>query len=117
MVAYDEDLRAPRDKPSAGSDRGLWRYGDLLPVNTAEGISLGEGGSPLHRLERAGRGIGVNHLFGKDETRNPTWSFKDRLACLAVSSAITLSKASMPFSMPISMQLDRRSYCRKRFCS
>jgi threonine synthase len=87
MVAYDEGLRAPRDKPSAGSDRGLWRYGDLLPVNTAEGISLGEGGSPLHRLERAGRGIGVNHLFGKDETRNPTWSFKDRLACLAVSSA------------------------------
>jgi threonine synthase len=87
MVAYDEGLRAPRDKPSAGADRGLWRYGDLLPVNTAEGISLGEGGSPLHRLERAGRGIGVNHLFGKDETRNPTWSFKDRLACLAVSSA------------------------------
>jgi threonine synthase len=87
MVAYDEGMRAPRDKPSAGADRGLWRYGDLLPVNTAEGISLGEGGSPLHRLERAGRGIGVNHLFGKDETRNPTWSFKDRLACLAVSSA------------------------------
>jgi len=87
MVVYDETLRAPRAKPAADAGRGLWRYGDLLPVGQAEGVSLGEGGSPLHRLDCAGSGIGVAHLLGKDETRNPTWSFKDRLACMAVSSA------------------------------
>ena len=87
MVVYDDSLRLRRDKPSADAGRGLWRYGDLLPVDAAEGVSLGEGGSPLHRMDRAGAGIGVANLFGKDETRNPTWSFKDRLACVAVSSA------------------------------
>jgi threonine synthase len=85
-VVY-ESLRTPRAKPSATAGRGLWRYGDLLPVNQGDGVTLGEGSSPLHRLERAGAAIGVAQLFAKDETRNPTWSFKDRLACMAVSSA------------------------------
>jgi threonine synthase len=86
-VVYDATLRVPRAKPAADAGRGLWRFGDLLPVDQYEGVSLGEGGSPLHRLDRAGNSAGVANLFGKDETRNPTWSFKDRLACLAVSSA------------------------------
>jgi threonine synthase len=87
VVVYEGSLRRRRAKPTADAERGLWRYGDLLPVDRAAGISLGEGGSPLHRLGRAGSGIGVANLFGKDETRSPTWSFKDRLACMAVSSA------------------------------
>jgi threonine synthase len=87
MVVYDDALRTPRARPAANAGRGMWRYGDLLPVDASEGVSLGEGGSPLHRLARAGSSIGVANLFGKDETRNPTWSFKDRLACMAVSSA------------------------------
>ena len=87
MVVYDDSLRLKRDKPTSDAGRGLWRYGDLLPVDEAEGVTLGEGGSPLHRMDRAGAELGVANLFGKDETRNPTWSFKDRLACMAVSSA------------------------------
>jgi threonine synthase len=87
VVVYRDTPRAPRPKPTADAGGGLWRYGDLLPVERGEGVSLGEGGSPLHRLDRAGSLIGVANLFGKDETRNPTWSFKDRLACMAVSSA------------------------------
>jgi threonine synthase len=87
MVVYEDQLRSPRAKPAADAGRGLWRYGDLLPVAQADGISLGEGGSPLHLLSRVGGAIGVGRLLGKDETRNPTWSFKDRLACMAASSA------------------------------
>jgi threonine synthase len=87
VVAYDDTLRMPRARPTPAAPRGLWRYGDVLPVREGDAVSLGEGGSPLHRLDRAGLSIGVPHLFGKDETRNPTWSFKDRLACMAVSSA------------------------------
>lgn len=85
-VAYEPALRTPREKPT-GADRSLWRYGDVLPVTKADGVSLGEGGSPLHALRSVGEAIGLNRLFGKDETRNPTWSFKDRLACMAVSTA------------------------------
>lgn len=86
-VVYDETLRAPREKPSADAGHGLWRYGDLLPVDQLEGVTLGEGGSPLHALTRVGAQLGLSALYGKDETRNPTWSFKDRLACMAVSTA------------------------------
>ena len=80
-------MLAPRPRPDAHAGRGLWRYGDLLPVSEREAVTLGEGGTPLHRLESLGRSLGVEALLGKDETRNPTWSFKDRLACIAVSMA------------------------------
>lgn len=87
VVDYAGAPAAPRRKPDAAAGGGLWRYGDLLPVTREQAVSLGEGGSPLHRLDRAGRSVGVAALYGKDETRNPTWSFKDRLACIAVSVA------------------------------
>jgi threonine synthase len=86
IVEYDAAMMRRRSKPSR-SDHGLWRYGDILPVSDSEAISLGEGCTPLQRLASLGQQVGVDRLFGKDETRNPTWSFKDRLACIAVSVA------------------------------
>jgi threonine synthase len=90
VVAYEPSLTTPRPRPDASAGSGLWRYGDLLPVTKAEAVSLGEGGSPLHQLGSIGRTIGIEALLGKDESRNPTWSFKDRLACIAVSVAKTM---------------------------
>ncbi len=86
-VAYDATVRKQRAKPDHHAGHGLWRYGDVLPVARADAVTLGEGGSPLHRLQKTGGMLNLTHIFGKDETRNPTWSFKDRLACLAVSVA------------------------------
>ncbi len=74
-------------KPDYGSRAGLWRYSELLPVERAEAVTLGEGGTPLLSLERTGKAIGIMRLLAKDETRNPTWSFKDRLASVAISVA------------------------------
>lgn len=85
VVVYEQALRE-RPKPAGAIGAGLWRYGDLLPVSEAEAVSLGEGRTPLHVLDRIGRVAGVQ-LWAKDESRNPTWSFKDRLACVAVSVA------------------------------
>lgn len=86
-MCYDDAVRAPRDKPRPDARGGLWRYGDVLPVVESEAVSLGEGGSPLHQLRGLGETLGLASLLAKDETRNPTWSFKDRLACVAVSTA------------------------------
>lgn len=87
-VMYEDnqpDFR-PRPKPT-DRDNSLWRYGDILPVAKSEAVSLGEGGTPLHQLSSLGQHIGMPLLFGKDETRSPTASFKDRMACIAVSTA------------------------------
>ena len=86
VVAYDDALTRSRARPM-GADHGLWRYGAILPVSVGEAVSLGEGGTPLHRLSALGKRLGLEGLLGKDETRSPTWSFKDRLACIAVSTA------------------------------
>jgi len=61
---------------------GVWRYRELLPdVKTT--VSLHEGGTPLLK-SKFGRELGLK-VFLKDETRNPTGSFRDRFATVAVS--------------------------------
>src|SRR4051812_46749395 len=85
VVVYAQAVR-PRNKPGGENGGGLWRDGDLLPVTRDEAVSLGEGGPPLHALRRIGPRP-ATQLWAKDEPRNPTWSFKDRLACIAVSVA------------------------------
>ncbi len=64
----------------------FWRYRPLLP-RVDRAISLGEGGTPLHRAERLGEALRLKNLMLKDETRNPTNSFKDRPGALLVSDA------------------------------
>ena len=70
--------------------RGLWRYHAVLPVAAEHAVSLGEGATPLVPLERLGKRLGLPHLFAKDESRNPTWSYKDRLCATAVSHAVAI---------------------------
>jgi threonine synthase len=72
----------------AGRPWDMWRYGELLPVDVAGRVTLGEGGTPLTPLPRLGDRYGLARLYAKDETRNPTWSFKDRLAAVAVTRAV-----------------------------
>ena len=66
---------------------GLWRYRQLLPVEPQHITTLGEGQTPLLRLQSLGERLGINSLYLKDEGRNPTWSYKDRFCSVAVSKA------------------------------
>lgn len=68
---------------------GFWRYKRLLPEVKAF-ITMGEGGTPLHKAERLADKLGLEALYLKDETRNPTNSFRDRCAALMVSNALDL---------------------------
>jgi len=68
--------------------KGMWRWMELLPVNDAQNIvSLGEGDTPLLRLNHVGQEIRTANLFLKDEALNPTGSFKARGLSAAVSKA------------------------------
>lgn len=64
----------------------FWRYRPVLPPVT-QIVSLGEGGTPLQRAQRLAESLKIKNLFLKDETRNPTSSFKDRSASLMISDA------------------------------
>jgi threonine synthase len=67
---------------------GLFRYRRLLPLSEHDvPVSLGEGGSPLLSLRRMAEQWGLDGLWLKDESREPTWSYKDRLAAVAISKA------------------------------
>jgi threonine synthase len=64
----------------------LWRFADLLPAPAAEfRLSLGEGNTPLVKSQRLGPSAGLPNLYYKLETANPTNSYKDRFAAVAVS--------------------------------
>jgi threonine synthase len=91
-VIYDlEDSRLRREAEKAllGFPGGpMWRFGALLPVrDTNNIITLGEGGTPLIAAPRLGGAIGLPKLFLKNESANPTASFKDRPTSVGVSVA------------------------------
>lgn len=70
----------------------MWRYAELLPADAEVSVSLGEGLTPTIPVPRLGRAIGVPKLMVKNESVNPTWSHKDRLASVVMSIAPRFGK-------------------------
>ena len=70
-----------------GAEPSLWRYATILPIDRAEAVTLAEGWTPLLEVGR--------RLFVKDESRNPTGSFKARGMSLAVSMARALGAKAL----------------------
>ena len=90
-VAYDyEAIRATisRDSIAAGPAT-IWRYAPLLPVDppSAE-ATLPVGWTPLVRADRLAAELGLGELWVKDDTRNPTNAFKDRVVAVALAKAL-----------------------------
>jgi threonine synthase len=81
--------RVTRASIAAGPP-SMWRYGDLLPDLGGERVDLGAGFTPLRRVHRLGEQLGLRELYVKDDTRNPTGSFKDRVVSVALSAARAL---------------------------
>jgi len=80
----------------AGRRADLWRYREVLPVDEDENIvSLGEGWTPLLPARRLGQQIGMRELYIKDESQNPTQSFKARGMATAVSMARELGATKL----------------------
>jgi threonine synthase len=90
LVRYDLEAAARTLKKAslAGRRADLWRYREVLPVeDEANIVSLGEGWTPLLHAARLGKELGVKDLYIKDESQNPTQSFKARGMSAAVSMA------------------------------
>ncbi|MGE0770613.1 MAG: threonine synthase [Cyclobacteriaceae bacterium] len=70
------------------TNRSMWRYGPMLPVfDPANVVSLGEGWTPILPLKKLGLQLALPQLFVKDESMNPTGSFKARGMSMAISKA------------------------------
>jgi len=88
FARYDLSQALARD--GAGRSNDLWRWHELMPAASAgEIVTLGEGGTPLLHAERLGARLGLPRLYLKDESLNPTGSFKAR----GLGAAVTRAKA------------------------
>src|SRR5918911_554719 len=90
-VDYDYDLlRAVTREQIEAGPQNIWRYAALLPVgqDPADRVSLDPGMTPLVRADRLAEELGLTGgLWGKDDSANPTHSFKDRVVSLAATAA------------------------------
>ncbi len=89
-VNYDYDAigsAISREKIAAGP-ASIWRYADLLPVDRGHAVDLGAGFTPLVRADRLAAALGLGEVWVKNDTLNPTNSFKDRVASVALSKAL-----------------------------
>jgi threonine synthase len=75
-----------REKIERGP-HSIWRYADLLPVVGTEYVNLEAGFTPLLRAGNLAKKLGLRELYIKNDTANPTWSFKDRVVSVALSRA------------------------------
>ncbi|HEX2647168.1 MAG TPA: threonine synthase, partial [Candidatus Dormibacteraeota bacterium] len=94
LARYDLDAAArtlARDSLRERTEGGLWRWRELLPVRQWENVTyLGEGSTPLHAPEAIRALFRLPRLLVKQESLNPTGSFKARGMAVAVSRAVEL---------------------------
>ena len=90
LARYDlKALHGWRREAVASRESSMWRYQEVMPLFDGETpVSLGEGWTPLIHARRLGAALGLNQLFVKDESLNPTNSFKAR----GLSAAVTRAK-------------------------
>ena len=90
LARYDLDKARGWSRDTLkGRDATMWRYREMLPIYDGESpVTLGEGFTPLFHARRLGTSIGLDRLYIKDESLNPTNSFKAR----GQSAAITRAK-------------------------
>jgi threonine synthase len=89
-AAYDYDA-ITASVTREGIEKGpasIWRYADLLPTDRGSAVDLGAGFTPLVRAERLGGALGLPELWIKNDTVNPTNSFKDRVVAVGLSKAL-----------------------------
>ena len=103
LVRYDltEAGRTLTKESLAGRRADMWRYREVLPVESdANLVSLGEGFTPLLQSQKLAKELQIDELYIKDESQNPTQSFKARGMSAAVSMAKELGarKARRPVS-------------------
>src|SRR5919199_1359414 len=88
-VEYDYGIVREIISPEriARGPHSMWRYRDLLPIERDEVVDIGGGFTPLVRADNLARALGLRELWIKNDSVNPSYSFKDRPVSVAASKA------------------------------
>ena len=76
-----------RDRIEAGP-LSIWRYADLLPADGDDPVDIMAGYTPLIKAKNLGKRLGLNNLYIKNDSVNPSFSFKDRVVSVAATKAV-----------------------------
>ena len=85
---YDAISQAISRKSIESGPHTLWRYAELLPASAENAVDIGAGFTPLVRARNLGDALGLDNLWIKNDTANPTHSFKDRVVSVATTKAV-----------------------------
>ncbi len=110
------DLEAAKDSFQKGKNlwrNGVWSYDALIPISDVANskVTLSEGGTPLLRSKHLSEILGVRNLYLKDETRNPTGSFKDRAISVGISKAKELGIKDVVCASTGNLAASVSAYC------
>ena len=89
-VVYDYATIAEvvsHDRIAAGP-LSIWRYHDLLPASGEDPVDIMAGYTPLLKARNLGQQLGLNNLYIKNDSVNPSFSFKDRVVSVAATKAV-----------------------------
>jgi len=111
LLEYVIDIEKIKDLKLT-RELSFWRYRPLLP-RVKNLVTMKEGGTPLYRAERLSRAFDLSTLYLKDETRNPTNSFRDRSAALIVSNILDLNMKTAICATNGNMGASLAAYCAK----
>jgi len=111
LLEYEIDYESLRKEKFSGKF-SFWRYRNFLP-KTKNMATLGEGGTPLHKAKRLAEYIEIKNVYLKDETRNPTNSFRDRSAALMISNALDMKFKAIICATNGNLGASLAAYCAK----
>ena len=85
---YDAIARVISKDRIANGPLTMWRYSDLLPVDGENAVDINTGFTPLIKAKNLGRLLGLNELYIKNDSVNPSFSFKDRVVSVAATKSL-----------------------------
>jgi threonine synthase len=86
---YEEIAKILNPDAIATRPKSIWKYRELLPLESEPKIGHATGSTPLVRADRLGRKLGIDNLYLKNDSVNaPTLSFKDRVTAVAINKAL-----------------------------
>ena len=93
---YESIAKAVSRKSISNGPDTMWRYHDFLPVEKESAVDISTGFTPLIHAKNLGNQLGLDNLYIKNDSVNPTYSFKDRPVSVTTTKAVSYTHLTLP---------------------